>query len=177
MRGVPLARFSTDPSGRAAEFRHALSSVDATVPAFDVRMLDDLVRASVARTRFLQLVLEGFAGLALVLAISGVLGVQALAASQTQRAQAIRLALGARPWSVVGDVLRRGALATAAGLAAGVVLGLAGARLLRGLLFETSETDPAVLVTTSLVFAAIAALANLAPAWMIARADPGKVLR
>ena len=172
-----MARFSTDPAGRAAEFRHALSTVDATIPAFDVRMLDDLVRSSVARTRFLQLVLEGFAALALVLAISGVLGVQALAASQTQRAQAIRLALGARPWSVVGDVLRRGAIATAVGLAAGVVLGLAGARLLRGLLFETSVADPIVLVSTSLIFAAIAALANLAPAWMIARTDPARVLR
>jgi len=172
-----LARFSSNPAGRVTEFRQALSAVDPAVPALEVRLPDDLVRSSVARTRFLQQVLEAFALLALVLAVSGVLGVQALAASQTRQAQAIRIALGARPWRVIGDVLRRGAAATLVGLIGGVALGLAGARLLRGVLFETSPTDPVVLTTTVLLFAAAAAAANLVPAVMIARTEPANVLR
>jgi ABC-type antimicrobial peptide transport system permease subunit len=87
------------------------------------------------------------------------------------------MALGARALQVVGLFLRRGILLAGGGLVVGIVASIAAARLLRNLLFQVPPNDGPTFVGVSLLFALIALLACLIPAWRAARVDPVVSLR
>ena len=119
----------------------------------------------------------GFAFLALVLAAVGTYGVIAYGVVQRTREIGVRLALGAQPGQVVGAVVGQGL-----GLACvGVGLGLAGAwgatRVLTGMLFEVTPTDPATLGAGALLLTVVTAVASYLPARRAARIDPVAALR
>ena len=118
-----------------------------------------------------------FAGVALVLAVVGIYGVIAYSVAQRTQELGIRRALGAQH----GDILRL-VLGQALGLAlAGVILGVGGAlaltRVMTGLLFHVSPTDPATFVGVALLFLFVALAASYLPARRAARIDPMEALR
>ena len=96
---------------------------------------------------------------------------------QRRREIGVRMALGAQPRDVIADVMGQGLRLAAVGVVAGIVLALAGARLLNSLLFGTSPTDALTFVGAATLLVAIAALASLVPALRASRVDPLIALR
>jgi putative ABC transport system permease protein len=169
---------SDRPLGATAELiRGAVREADATVPVAYVRPLDALVRASVADTRAVAMLLSAFAAVALVLGALGIYGVLAYSVQQRVRELGVRLALGATRADVRRLVLRDGAALLAAGLAFGVPLALALGRLMSGFLYGVRPADPATLLAAPLVLAVVGLLAAYLPALRASRVDPAVTLR
>ena len=143
----------------------------------DVRTLDEVRLAHVARPRFYAFLVGSFAALAALLAAVGLFGLMAYTVGQRTSELGVRMALGAPPdqllRAVVGDGLKI--------VAIGLVLGLAGAlavtRVLGSLLFDLSATDPRVFTGAALLLLAVAALACYVPARRVLRVDPLATLR
>jgi len=167
-----VIRSGNDPATLTAAARQALRAVDPELPMFRVRTMEARVGESLARRRFLMVLLALFAGVALGLAAIGTYGVLAYLVSQGRRELAIRMALGATTGDILRLVAGHGMAIAAAGVAAGLLGALLAARLLDTVLFEVSATDPLTFAGVALALAVIALLASIAPAWRAARIDP-----
>jgi ABC-type antimicrobial peptide transport system permease subunit len=151
--------------------------VDPEQPVTGPTPAGELIAAAVARQRFGMLLLLAFGGLALLLAAVGVYGVMAYAVSQRTRELGIRLALGARPGTVRALVLGEGMLLAGLGIGLGLVGALALGRLLVGLLYGVTPTDPRVLAAVCLLLAGASVVACLVPAVRATRVNPVDALR
>jgi putative ABC transport system permease protein len=118
-----------------------------------------------------------FAGLALVMAATGIGGIMALTVTQRIHEIGIRMALGARPSSVLTMVLRQGLFLGIAGIVIGVLATVGFTQMLRTLLFEISPTDPTTLLSVTLVLMGAAVASCAVPAWRAANIDPLVALR
>ena len=118
-----------------------------------------------------------FAVLALVLAAAGIYGVMAHLVSLRAPEIGVRLALGAKPWSVMRQILGEGAMQAGIGLAIGLVGSLAVMRGLRTILFGIEPTDPLTLMSVGGSLMLVALLAVTVPALRAMRVDPVSALR
>ena len=118
-----------------------------------------------------------FASIALLLSVVGLYAFTAYAVLQRTHEIGIRMALGGRPIPVATLFLRRGMLPLGVGLAIGLVGAFGVGRLLRGLLIQTSPTDPVTLLFITLLLAVVAGLACYLPARRAMRVDPVVALR
>jgi len=118
-----------------------------------------------------------FGLLGMALAAVGIYGVMAYMVSQRTNEIGLRMALGARPGDVLGLVVGQGMRLAAAGIAMGIVCGLAVTRLMGKLLFDIPTYDPATFGVVSLLLAGVAFLAGFLPARRAARTDPVLALR
>jgi predicted lysophospholipase L1 biosynthesis ABC-type transport system permease subunit len=170
-------RTAGDPAALTAPVRGALAALDPTVAMARVRTMEAVKAESVAAQRFNALLLGTFAALAALLAAVGLYGLLSYGVTQRARELGVRLALGATRGAVLRIVLERSLRL----VAAGAVLGLAGAlaltRVLRSLLFETAPTDPLTLAGVTALLLAVALLASYLPARRAARMDPAATLR
>ena len=160
-----------------AEARRAIWSVNANVPVFLTRTLQDLYDASMARTSF-TLVLLAIAGvMALVLGVIGIYGVIAYAVTQRTREIGIRMALGAQPAALEHMFVLQGL--RLAGI--GAFLGLAAAagltRIMSSLLFKTATLDPTTYAAVSVLLVLAATLASYLPARRATAVSPVEALR
>ena len=166
-----------DPLAVAPFARQTIRAIDADVPISDLRSVDQVISASVARPRLVMALLMVFAGVGVILGAVGVYGVIAYAVGERRQEIGVRIALGADPRTVAGSVVLRGVRYAAIG----VVIGLAGAfaatRVMRTLLFGVGATDPATFAALSVFLIGIAALASYLPARSAARTDPMVALR
>jgi predicted permease len=172
-----VMRTAADPPAVASLARQTIRDIDADVPISDVRSVDQVVSASVARPRLVMALLTVFAGVGVILGAIGVYGVIAYAVGERRREIGIRIALGAEPRSVAGSVVLRGVRYAAFGVVAGLVGAFAVTRLMRTLLFGVSATDPATFVGLSAFLIGVAALASYLPARSAAKTDPMVALR
>jgi putative ABC transport system permease protein len=101
----------------------------------------------------------------------------AYAVSQRTQEFGIRVALGARPWDVLGMVVRQGMVLTVAGLVIGTLAALAAARLVAGMLVNVSASDPLTFASAAAFLGLVAALASYLPALRAMRVDPMVALR
>ncbi|HEV7890020.1 MAG TPA: ABC transporter permease [Pyrinomonadaceae bacterium] len=170
-------RADGDPSGLTQALRREVQAVDPNLPVFGERTMDDVVATSLAQRRFALQVVGGFGVLALLLAGVGVYGVVAYSVSQRTREIGIRLALGASNGAILRWVFRQGMKLTLFGMAAGLVGAFALTRLLRGLLFGVSASDPVTYAGLALLLAAVALLACYIPARRATKVDPMVALR
>jgi putative ABC transport system permease protein len=172
-----VVRASRPPQSLVPEVRAALKAYDPTLPNSEYTTLEQIVDHAVAPRRLITNLLGTFSSLALLLASLGLYGVIAYSVSQRTRELGIRMAIGAQRADVLRLVLREGL--TTAGV--GVVLGLIGAllttRLLQGMLFGVSATNPLVFAINALILMAVALAACLVPARRAARIDPIEALR
>jgi putative ABC transport system permease protein len=119
-----------------------------------------------------MLLLGLFATVALALAAVGIYGIMAYAVTERTREFGIRMALGARRQDVLRLVLRRGAVLALLGLGIGLAAALGLTRVLQGLLYGVSATDPPTYAALALGLAAVVLLACYLPARRAARVDP-----
>ena len=89
----------------------------------------------------------------------------------------IRLALGARPRSVVAMMVRRGALLAATGIAIGIAGGVLATRVLASMLYGVGAADPRVIAAAAALLLVVAAAASLSAARRVTRVDPMQALR
>ena len=89
----------------------------------------------------------------------------------------IRMALGARRPEVLSLVLKQGMALVLIGIVAGCLLSVGAARLISGMLFGITATDPLTFVGVTALLGAVAFLANYLPARRAAQVDPMVALR
>ena len=172
-----VVRATGDPLRLAPALRRELAAVRGDVALGRVLPLASAAREMVAGPRAASGVLSLFAALALLLAALGLYGVLSCLVGETTRELGLRLALGARPGSLVALVLKRTLALAGVGLAIGLAVALAGGRLLEGALFGVSPRDPLTLAAVALVLLLSAAAAGYGPARRASRLDPARVLR
>jgi predicted permease len=172
-----MIRTTGDPMSVAGAVRSALQALDPSLPVSPPRTLDDVVGASLTQRRFNMTLLIVFAGIALILAIAGIYGTVAYSVAQRTQEIGIRVALGATSREILGLVLFGSLKPVVAGLAIGVVAALALTRLLSGLIYGISATDPVTFISLPLVLGLVAFLAGLFPALRASRIDPLEALR
>jgi len=156
--------------------RH-VREIDANVPLFEVRTMEEVAARSVERRRWMMTLLAVFAVLALVMAAAGIYGVMAHLVSLRTPEIGVRLTLGASPVGVMRQVLGEGALQAAIGLAIGLGASLGLMKGMRTILFGIEPTDPITLVSVGVSLMAVALLAVMVPAWRAMKVDPITALR
>jgi putative ABC transport system permease protein len=172
-----LIRTAGEPVQLAAAVRQAVHRADPEVAVMRTAPVEKYVGDSLARRRFALTLLAAFAGLAALLTAAGIYGLLAYSVSGRAREFGIRAALGATPASLLRLVLRQGAAVTVPGLAVGLAISLAGARLVKGMLYRLSPMDPVSLAAVAAVLAVITVLSVWLPARRAAAVDPGAALR
>ena len=172
-----VARTGGGPKRLTEALSRAVREADPDQPTYAVRTMDEVQAQATATRRFSMQLLGGFAFLALLLAAIGIYGVIAYLVSQRTREIGIRVALGARPSSVVRLVVSYALALAGTGVGIGIVAALLLTRLIAGMLFQVSPTDPWTFaaITGILVVTAITAAAT--PARKAARVDPMVALR
>ena len=170
-------RTSGDAGALAASVRREVAAVDPEQPIANVRTMEERLAESVAQRRFNMTLLGVFACVALVLAGVGVYGVMAYAVSRRTHEIGIRVALGAQRGDVVRLVLRQGMWLALGGVGAGLAGAYAATRLMSGLLYGVSPTDPLTFAGVAALLAAVGLLACLVPARRATKVDPMVALR
>jgi len=170
-------RTQVEQASFEATLRRSVTAIDANLPVFEVRTMEERLFESVAQPRFRTVLLGVFAALALVMAVIGLYAVMAVSVAQRTHELGIRVALGAQRRDVIGLILRQGIKL----VSLGIVIGLAGAwaltRVLTTLLFEVKPTDPLTFVAVPVLLIAVAILACWLPARQAASVDPLTALR
>jgi putative ABC transport system permease protein len=165
------------PEDTAPALRAVIAGIDRRLPISSVRSFEDVVTASVATRRFTMLLLAGFAGLALVLALAGVYGVLAYSVARRTSEIGIRLALGAAHSSVLRLVVAQGLRPVFIGLVVGLGASVGLSRLMTSLLFGVTASDPLTYGVVSAAVTLTALVACYLPARMVLRVDPVVALR
>lgn len=172
-----IVRTAGDPTSVVAAVRQAIWSVDPAQPISNVRTMDEILSEEVAQRRIGMTLLAAFAALALLLASLGIYGVLAYAVTQRTQEIGIRMALGADRLSVLRLVMGDGARLAGTGIAVGLGLSFALTRLMSGLLFGVSASDPRTLAGVTLLLIVVALLACYLPARRATKVDPMIALR
>lgn len=165
------------PAALAGPLRGVVEDLDAELPLGAVRPLSAYVADATAPTRFATLLIGLFALVALALAAIGVYGVVSSMVRQRTREIGLHLALGAPHPRIVRSVVGRGMRLGLIGLAAGLVVSLALARLTASLVTGVSATDPLTYVAVGATLLAVTALASLVPARRAVHVNPMDALR
>jgi putative ABC transport system permease protein len=172
-----VLRSSGDPLQLSAALRDTVFSLDPNQAISTIRSMDDVVSGSVAQPRFASQILGLFAVLALLLAAIGLYGLIAYTVTQRTHEIGIRMALGAEPRDVLKLVIGQGLKLALAGAAIGIVGALALTRLMQGLLFQVSPTDPITFISVTGLLTVVALAASYIPARRAMRVDPMIALR
>ncbi len=170
-------RTADDPRAATSYARAAIHAVDSKLGISDIATMDQVVADSTSDRRLNMLLFALLGSLALALATVGVYGVVAYSVSQRTHEIGVRMAIGAKPGDVVRMMVSEGGRMAVVGVVLGSVVALAGARLIRGLLFEVSATDPLTFAAVAAALLGVALLASYLPARRATRVDPMVALR
>jgi predicted permease len=170
-------RAKSDQLSLTAALRREIGALDKELPITGLRTAREDMAESMARPRFNTLLLGCFAGVAILLAASGVYGVMAYEVSQRTQEFGIRVALGAQQRDIFKLVIVGGLKLTAIGLGLGLAGAAALTRVIAIQLYGIAATDLLTFVMTSLLLVIVALLACCAPARRAVRVDPLVSLR
>jgi putative ABC transport system permease protein len=169
-------RTESDPIDLAAAARAAIHDVDPNFSISAVRSMEKVINRTVAGPRFRTVLLLIFGAVALLLSAVGVAGIVGYAVSQRVPEIGLRIALGAQEIDIYTTVMGHGVRLTLLGAILGLMGGLAVTRVLSGLLFGVSATDPLAFGAAALLLVAIALVAIWIPARRALQVDPMEVL-
>jgi predicted permease len=167
-----VIRTSVDPMSLAMPLRNAVWSVDKDQPVSNIRSMEEIVSAAMARQRFSTMLLGIFAALALVLAAVGIYGVMSYSVAQRTREIGIRLALGAQRGDVLRMTMGQGLKLVSMGVGIGLIAAFILTRVMASLLFGVNATDPTTFVAIPLILMSVALLASYIPALRATKVDP-----
>ncbi|HEY6401620.1 MAG TPA: ABC transporter permease, partial [Blastocatellia bacterium] len=154
-----LARTTNDPVSLVNALRRQIHSVDPDLPLAQVATAESLTDSWLKPQRFNTFLMGLFAALALLLAMVGLYGVLSYMVVQRRHEIGVRMALGAQSHNAVLLVLKQGLRLTLLGVAIGLAGSIGLTRLLEGLLFGVSATDPLTFALIALLLTSVALLA------------------
>jgi putative ABC transport system permease protein len=172
-----VVRADGNPAALSGAIRSEVLAIDKEQPVSRIRPLEQVVSESVAKQRFLMLLLGIFASVALVLAAVGLYGVMSYSVNQRTHEIGIRAALGAQRKDVLKLVVGQGMALALTGAAIGLAASFALTRLMASLLFGVSATDPLTFAGIALLLTIVALLACYLPARRAMKVDPMIALR
>jgi len=190
----PFRQLSGGPSGVSVVMRTEAASGKSGAAIFDSiravvrsqnnenvifgpRTLNEVIADSLATQRFSMILLNAFSAVALLLASIGLYGVVSYLVGQRTHELGVRVALGAQRSDVLRLVLNQGLKMTLAGVALGLIAAFGMTRLLVGMLFGVSATDPATFAVITMLLVVVALLASFVPAFRATKVDPMTALR
>lgn len=165
------------PTARIDSIRQVIRAQNSENVIFTPETMNEIIAESLASHRFMMILLDSFAAIALVLASIGLYGVISYLVGQRTHELGIRIALGARRQNVLSLVLGDGLKMAAIGVAVGLIAALGLTRLLSSQLFGVSTSDPPTFIVIAALLMAVAVLACLMPALRATRVDPLVALR
>ncbi|MGB7921788.1 MAG: ABC transporter permease [Pyrinomonadaceae bacterium] len=168
---------SSDPAQLTTALRGVVQQVDKDQPVADIRTMNQVLAQSVATRRFNMLLLGLFACIALLLAAVGIFGVMNYSVSQRIHEIGIRMALGAQGSDILRMIVGQGMILTLIGVALGLIAAYFLTRVMSGLLYGVSATDPLTFVGVSGLLVVVALLACYIPARRATKVDPMIALR
>jgi predicted permease len=155
----------------------AIRDLDASVPVFNDRTVEQVMREASSRRRVAAIVLSVFAAAAVLLAAIGLYGVIAQSVTERRQEIGVRMALGATQEHILRLFLRHGLIVVAIGVGAGIAGAVAAGKSLASLVFGVTVTDPVTLGTAAALLTAVTLLACFIPARSATRLDPVTALR
>jgi len=156
--------------------REAVHRIDPTLPVYQVRTMEQRLRASVAQAQFNTLLMLLLGAIGLVLSAIGIYGVIAYFVTHRQQEIGIRIALGAAGTDVIRLVVRQGMQPVAIGIALGLGLAYASSRVLAAYVHGVTTTDPITFAAVVALLTMVALIATFLPARRAVRVDPTRVL-
>jgi predicted permease len=172
-----VVRTATASENSANAIVAAIHSVDAGMPVTEVLPIENLISGSLAQLRLESTLLGIFAALGVMLATVGLYSVMAYVVAQSTHEIGIRMALGAEPKEVLGLVLSQGSKLISVGLVIGIGAALALTRLMSGLLFGVTASDPLTFSAVAVLLVIAGFAACYVPARRATRVDPMVALR
>jgi predicted permease len=172
-----VARTRGDAGTLLRDMRRELLALDPNVVFVENQTMEAEVDATLLPMRAIAWLVTGVGLVAMALAAIGLYGVIAYSVARRTREIGIRMALGARPATVIRLVMRQGLIVATAGLAAGCLLAAAAARAIAGALYGVTAADPVSWLAAAVVLLSVSALANFIPARRASRVDPSEALR
>ncbi len=170
-------RTAGDPARMLNAVSNEIRSVDPDQAVFEVATMEGLLAESIAKRRFVMLLLAVFAALALILAAIGIYGVMAYTVAQRTQEIGIRMALGAQTGDVLRLVVGQGIRLALGGVCIGLAAAFGLTRLMTTLLFGVRATDPLTFALISALLLLVALLACWLPARRATKVDPMIALR
>jgi predicted permease len=169
-------RSSAPPAALISAVRQKIARVNPEI-ATEFHVFQTDIRNGLVRERMMALLSGFFGALAALLATIGLYGVISYIIATRRNEIGIRMALGAIPQDIIGNIIRQTLLMLALGVGAGILLSLAAARGAGTLLFGLQPNDPLSLVAASAFLVAVALIASYVPARRASRIDPTIALR
>jgi predicted permease len=170
-------RTTAPPAQMFSTIRAEVSKIDADIPVYDLRTIEEQVNISLQTERLVAGLSAVFGLLATLLAVIGLYGVMSYTVSRRTKEVGIRMALGASQGHVVWMVMAEVLLMLGIGVGIAVPSALALSKLVRAQMYGITPQDPLTIVAATLILAAVAALAGFIPARRAARIDPMLALR
>ncbi len=172
-----VVRTEGAPEALLPSIRQKVHELDPELALANVRTMDEWLSNTAAQPRLNAVLLGVFSGIALLIAAIGVYAMLAYSVNQRTREIGVRMALGAQPGSVLRLVLQEGMTVGLAGIAVGLLGGIALGRAVASLVYGVPVRDPVTYAGVALVLTAVALIACAIPARRASRVDPMVALR
>ena len=172
-----IIKSRSEPERMINEVRTQIASVDPDQPLYHVQTMAQVMTDSLSRQRFNTQLMTLLTAVAFALTIVGIYGVVSYIAAQRGNEIGIRMALGAQKSKILGMMVWQGLRLALIGIVLGVPAALVLTRLMTGLLYGVSPSDPGTFITISLLVGGVAMVASYVPALKAAKTDPATALR
>jgi predicted permease len=172
-----IARTRGDATALLRDMRRELLALEPNLVFVENQTMEAEVGATMFPVRAGAFVVSIVGGVAMLLAAIGLYGVIAYSVARRTREIGIRLALGARPASMLTLVMRQGLMVAITGLAFGFVLATIAARAIGSMLYGIRTSDPVSWIAAAAILLGVSAIANIVPAWRASRVEPSRALR
>jgi len=177
MRMSLVIRTAVAPSSLAGNVKAAVWAIDKDQPIYNLKTMDEIIAETKSTPRLTLVLLAMFSGLALLLATIGLYGVMSYVVTERTQEIGIRIALGAQAGAVLKLIVGQGMALALLGVCIGLAAAFGLTRLMSGLLYGVSATDPITFAVIPLLLALIALLACYLPARWATKVDPLTALR
>jgi putative ABC transport system permease protein len=172
-----VAKTDSDANNLASAIRREVWAIEPNAPISSVATMEEVIANEVWQPRLSMFLLGGFAVVALLLAAIGIYGVMSYSVTRRIQEIGVRMALGASQGDILKLVVSQGLKLSLIGIAIGLGAAFALSRLLEGLLYQVSPTDPVTFALVAFVLGAVAFASCYLPARRAAKVDPQVALR